>query len=239
MRKGILEFFPEHHFKPNCARCWRAYGRSRFFIALGAIVAGFVEGLSGLAFSLVAISFWAWTVEPKLAAALAVFGGLSGQIIAALTVRRGFDLRLLLPFLIGGIAGIPLALSFGGARCDWFKALLGALLIVWCPLMLFAWRLPRVPDGGSFAMGFPAFWEVYAGDSADLPGYPDVVVQLARNGKAYTAQHHREFQSNDLASTMAAYLATGAVTREMLPMFAIVAPAMPSWRCSAVAFTSA
>ena len=85
-----------------------------FFIALGAIVAGFVQGLSGFAFSLVAISFWAWTVEPKLAAALAVFGGLSGQIIAALSVRRGFDLRLLLPFLIGGIAGIQLVFSFWG-----------------------------------------------------------------------------------------------------------------------------
>ena len=84
-----------------------------FFIALGAIVAGFVQGLSGFAFSLVAISFWAWTVEPKLAAALAVFGGLSGQIIAALTVRRGFDLRLLLP----SPAGLPayrLAFSFWG-----------------------------------------------------------------------------------------------------------------------------
>ena len=29
-----------------------------FHIALGAIVAGFVQGLSGFAFSLVAISFW-------------------------------------------------------------------------------------------------------------------------------------------------------------------------------------
>ena len=36
----------------------------------------------------------------------------------------------------------------------------------------------------------------------------------------------QNFNLTTLAFTMAAYLATGAVTREMLPMFAIVAPAM-------------
>ena len=55
-----------------------------FVIALGAIAAGFVQGLSGFAFSLVAMSFWAWSVEPTLAAVLAVFGGLSGQILLSL-----------------------------------------------------------------------------------------------------------------------------------------------------------
>ena len=47
-------------------------------VALGAAVAGFVQGLSGFAFGLVAMSFWAWTVEPQLAALLAVFGALTG-----------------------------------------------------------------------------------------------------------------------------------------------------------------
>ncbi|MET0890224.1 MAG: sulfite exporter TauE/SafE family protein, partial [Stenotrophomonas maltophilia] len=39
-------------------------------VALGAIVAGFVQGLSGFAFGLVALSFWAWVLDPKLAATL-------------------------------------------------------------------------------------------------------------------------------------------------------------------------
>ena len=105
-----------------------------FVIALGAIAAGFVQGLSGFAFSLVAMSFWAWSVEPKLAAVLAVFGGLSGQILAALSVRRGFDFQRLLPFLIGGLVGIPLG-TWLLPKLDivLFKAVLGALLVVWCP----------------------------------------------------------------------------------------------------------
>jgi uncharacterized membrane protein YfcA len=75
------------------------------FIALGALVAGFVQGLSGFAFGMVATSIWAWAVEPRLAAVLAVFGGLTGQVIAAVTVRRGFDWRRLAPFVGGGLLG--------------------------------------------------------------------------------------------------------------------------------------
>ena len=41
-------------------------------VALGAVAAGFVQGLSGFGFGMVAMSFWAWALEPRLAALLAV-----------------------------------------------------------------------------------------------------------------------------------------------------------------------
>lgn len=40
-------------------------------IALGAVVAGFVQGLSGFAFAMVAMSIWPWTLDPQLAVVLA------------------------------------------------------------------------------------------------------------------------------------------------------------------------
>ena len=72
-------------------------------VALGAIVAGFVQGLSGFAFGMVAMSFWAWGVDPRLASAMSVFGALTGQLLAAFTVRRKFHLATVLPFLLGGV----------------------------------------------------------------------------------------------------------------------------------------
>ncbi len=48
------------------------------------------------------MSFWAWVLDPRLAAVLTVFGALMGQILAAFTVRRGFDWRLVGPFVAGG-----------------------------------------------------------------------------------------------------------------------------------------
>ena len=96
-----------------------------YLIALGAIVAGFVQGLSGFAFGMVAMSFWAWGLEPRLAASLTVFGSLTGQLIAVFSVRRGFSWALLWPFVLGGLAGIPLGCGYcrtwtcsGSRRCS-------------------------------------------------------------------------------------------------------------------------
>jgi len=120
-----------------------------FIIALGAAAAGFVQGLSGFAFGMVAMSFWAWVLEPRDAAVLTVFGSLLGQVLSAITVRRGFALAKLLPFILGGLAGIPLGvLLLPHLDMAWFKALLGGMLVLWCPVMLLSARLPRLARGG-------------------------------------------------------------------------------------------
>ena len=49
------------------------------------------------------MSIWAWALEPKLAAVLSVFGALTGQIISAVSVRRGFRWPVLLPYVLGGL----------------------------------------------------------------------------------------------------------------------------------------
>ncbi|RYF59566.1 MAG: sulfite exporter TauE/SafE family protein, partial [Comamonadaceae bacterium] len=101
-------------------------------VALGAVAAGFVQGLSGFGFGMVAISFWAWTLEPRLAAVLTVCGALTGQLVAAATVRRGFDRVRLLPFVLGGLAGIPIGVAvLPRLDMDAFKIVLGTLLVLW------------------------------------------------------------------------------------------------------------
>src|SRR5476651_2372868 len=76
-------------------------------IILGACAAGFIQGLSGFAFGLVAMAFWAWAVPPQLAAPLVVFGSLVGQLLAVGSLRRSFALRRALPFILGGVLGVP------------------------------------------------------------------------------------------------------------------------------------
>ncbi len=199
-----------------------------FAIALGAVVAGFVQGLSGFAFSLVAMSFWAWTVEPKLAAVLAVFGGLSGQIIAVFSTRRGFNLELLLPFLIGGLVGVPIGISvLPLLDVHLFKVILGGALIVWCPLMLFARHLPRIQAGGHFTNGAVGF---VGGICGGIGGFTGVIPTLWCTLRGMEKDTQRSIIQNfnlaTLAFTAAAYVASGTVTRDMLPMFGVVAPAL-------------
>ena len=197
-------------------------------VALGAIVAGFVQGLSGFAFGLVALSFWAWVLDPRLAATLSVFGALTGQLLAAFTVRRGFNLKTLLPFVLGGLAGIPLGVYLLPLLdMNWLKAILGTLLVLWCPAMLLSRRLPRVTAGGRAADGVVGF---AGGIMGGLGGFTGTLPTLWCTLRGYERDVQRSvvqnFNLSMLLVTMGTYVGTGIVTREMLPMFAIVAPAM-------------
>jgi len=197
-------------------------------ILSGAVVAGFVQGLSGFGFGLVSMSFWAWVLDPKFAATLAVFGALTGQLIAAFTVRRGFDLKTLLPFILGGLAGIPLGVVLlPHLDMNWFKAILGALLVLWCPAMLLSKRLPRLSKGGKTADGVVG---LAGGVMGGLGGFTGALPTLWCTLRGYDRDMQRaiiqNFNLSMLLVTMATYAGTGIVTRDMLPTFAMVAPAM-------------
>lgn len=77
-------------------------------VVAGAGLAGLVQGMAGFAYSVVALSFWAWTLAPETAAPLAVLGALTGQVTTLLTVRRGFEWGRIAPFVFGGVFGVPM-----------------------------------------------------------------------------------------------------------------------------------
>ncbi|MBE7369872.1 sulfite exporter TauE/SafE family protein [Ramlibacter pallidus] len=197
------------------------------FVVVGAALAGFIQGLSGFGFGLTAMAVWAWTLEPRLAAALAVSGALVGQLTAAFTVRRGWDWKDLAPFLAGGFAGLPLGLYLL-PRLDvpLFKALLGLMLVIVCPLMFFAGRLPRVRGGRAG----DALAGAAGGVMGGLGGFTGVVPTLWCTVRGFDKERQRGvIQNFNLAMqvvTFASYLATGIITAPMLPLLALVVPAV-------------
>jgi uncharacterized protein len=201
---------------------------SVWLIVLGAVVAGFVQGLSGFGFSLVALSFWAWALDPKLAAVLAVTGGFSGQLLAALTVRRGFDAKRVLPFIVGGLLGLPLGLWLL-PRIDavMFRLFVGGVLAVWCPVMLLSSRLPPLRAGGRVADGVAG---LLGGAMGPLGGFTGAVPTLWCTLRGYERDVQRaviqNFNMALLGVTLVSYIFTGLITAPMLPMIAIVVPAL-------------
>ena len=201
-------------------------------VALGAALAGFVQGLSGFAFSMVAMAVWAWWVDPQLVAAMAVFGAFSGQLLAALTVHRSFDLKLLAPFLLGGLAGIPVGIGILPLLdVTLFKLGLGGLLAVICPVMLAAHRLPKVSLGGGganraadAAAGFVG--GVLGGIAGVSGAIPTLWCTLRGMPKDRQRAVIQNFNLGMLGVTLALYVGTGVITRATLPMLAIVLPAM-------------
>lgn len=197
-------------------------------VAAGAVLAGFVQGLSGFGFGLTAMSVWAWTLDPRLAAVLAVFGALTGQILAAVTVRRGFNLRTLLPFVAGGLLGVPIGIGLlPRLDIDAFRVVLGTLLVVWCPAMLFAAQLPRIRRGGPVADAVVGFG---GGIMAGLGGFSGTLPTLWCTLRGFAKDTQRAVIQNFnlalLLVTMGSYLAAGFVARPMWPYLAIVAAAL-------------
>lgn len=201
-------------------------------ILIGAVAASFIQGLSGFGFGLVAMSIWAWGVEPQLAIVLSVFGGLTGQITAAIALRRRMGWRVLGPFLIGGLAGIPIGIAILPLIDPYlFRIMLGTFLVLWCPFMLLANRLPPLCMDGHplerLADGLIGLGGGILGGLGGLTGaLPSLWCTLRQMGKERQRAIVQNFNLATLAGTMVAYSVSGTVKLHMLPTFGVLLPAI-------------
>lgn len=194
-------------------------------LGVGAAIAGLVQGISGFAFSMVAVSIWVWGIDPKYAATMAVFGGWFGQVISALRVRRGWHLNILWPFVLGAGIGIPLGTQLLNALDpNRFKLVLGSLLVVCCSAMLATSRLPKVTTGGKPA---DAAVGLLGGVMAPLSGFSGLAPALWATLRGYNKDEHRAVLQNFNLIVLSATLATnvygGRIRRDMWPSMAVVA----------------
>src|SRR5262249_6497367 len=81
------------------------------FFLLVTFVGGFVAGLSGFAFGLVATSLWLYVLTPLQSATLIVAFGLIIQGYSVWKLRHALDWRRLLPFVAGAAFGVPAGVS--------------------------------------------------------------------------------------------------------------------------------
>ncbi|MDP9909927.1 putative membrane protein YfcA [Variovorax boronicumulans] len=198
------------------------------YVIVGAVLAGFVQGLSGFAFGMVAMSVWAWTLEPQLAALLALFGALTGQVIAAVTVRRSFDKRILWPFVAGGLVGVPFGVwLLPHLDLVLFKLCLGVLLVLWCPAMLMSQHLPKVAFGGRFADGVAG---AIGGAMAGIGGFSGTIPTLWCTLRGFQRDTQRaviqNFNLSMLSVAFAVHLASGSIGRSVVPLLVLVAAAV-------------
>ena len=204
-----------------------------FIITLGAIAAGFIQGLTGFAFAMVSMSFWVWVVDPRITASLVVFSALAGQILSAFSVRRGFSFQLLWPFIAGGLVGVPLGVILLPALdINWFKVFVGLFLIVCCPLMLFSSKIPPIRQKGKTVSGLVGIASGILSGAGGISGVPiSLWCALCHYEKDDQRNIVQNFSLSMLLVTMGIYIYKGFVTIETLKLFAIVLPAMliPTW----------
>ena len=76
-----------------------------FLLLVGALAGGFVTGLAGFGTALMALGIWLYVLPPSTAVPLALICSIVAQTSTLPSFWRSFDLKLVWPFLIGGLAG--------------------------------------------------------------------------------------------------------------------------------------
>lgn len=196
-----------------------------YIVALGALAGGFVQGVSGFAFGLVAISVWVWFLDPRLIAMLAVFGAWLGQVSATVSGHIPFRPKALLPYMVGGLLGIPVGVwLLPTMNVAYFKLGLGGFLMLCCPAMLFVAShgravFPAVP-GVSLLTG------VLGGITGALGGVSGAIPALWCALQGYDKSLQRSiiqyFNLTILSVTLVVYAGSGYLDAQAFLYFLIV-----------------
>ena len=140
-------------------------------LLFGALAGGFVSGLAGFGTALMALGIWLYVLPPSLAVPLVLICSVSSQISTLPAMWRVLDFKLALPFVIGGLAGMPLgAMLVARADPQIFKLSVGVMLLVF-PTALYFSRAPmKMKFGGRVADAAVGFAGGILGGLAGLSG---------------------------------------------------------------------
>jgi len=195
-------------------------------IVLGCCVGGFVSGVAGFAFGMVAMVSWVWRIDPQIIAPMVVFGSIVTQSTSVTCLHCGVNWRLTTQFLVGGLAGVPLGIMLLGCiDVVVFKGAMGVVIILFSLALLFVSDNLAVRWGGGAANGCAGFVGGVMGGLCGLNGPAPIVWCLVRGWDKDTQRGLTQvyFLSTQVV-TMIGYALSGKITRQVLIAFAIMLP---------------
>jgi hypothetical protein len=193
---------------------------------LGALAGGFVSGLAGFGTGLMALGIWLYVVPPAIAVPLVMICSITAQTSTLLGFWRFIDFRLVWPFIIGGLAGVPLgSLLVAHADPALFKLGVGLLLLVF-PTVLYFNRTPlALSFGGRTADTMVGFAGGILGGLAGLSGpLPTLWASVRGWGKDERRGVFQTFNWTVLSAALCLQVGTGFVTGEVIWLALFVLP---------------
>jgi uncharacterized protein len=185
---------------------------------LGALAGGFVAGLAGFGTALMALGIWLYVVPPTVAVPLVLICSVIAQTSTMPSIWRTIDFKLVWPFLIGGVAGVPLGtLLIAYADPRTFKLSVGVLLLVF-PTALYFQRAPMAFSfGGKTADAAIGFAGGILGGLAGLSGpLPILWATLRGWSKEERRGIFQTFNWTILVAAFCLQVAAGLVHQEVL-----------------------
>jgi uncharacterized protein len=140
-------------------------------LLFGALAGGFVSGLAGFGTALMALGIWLYVLPPSVAVPLVLICSVSSQISTLPTMWKVLDFRLALPFVVGGLAGMPVGtLLVARAEPQVFKLSVGVMLLVFPTALYFVRQPMTLRFGGKAADAAVGFGGGILGGLAGLSG---------------------------------------------------------------------
>ncbi len=186
-------------------------------ILAGALAGGFVSGLTGFGTGMAALALWLHVLPGAVAAPLVVICSIAGQLLSLPSIWHAIDVKRLLPFVVGGLAGIPL----GTWMLTWvplasLKFGAGLLFAAYCTVMLLGQYQPRIAWGGRSADALVGWIGGVLGGLAGLSGaVPTLWASVRGWGKDERRAVFQGFNFSILSATLVAYAVTGLLSPEV------------------------
>ncbi len=198
-----------------------------FLLLVGALAGGFVTGLAGFGTAMMALGIWLYVLPPSTAVPLALVCSIVAQTSTLPSFWRSFDFKLVWPFLIGGLAGVPLGtMLVAHADPRVFKLSVGVLLLLFPAALYFNRKPIAVSFGGRAADAAIGFAGGILGGLAGLSGpLPTLWASVRGWGKDERRGIFQIFNWTVLTAALCLQAATGFITSEVVWLALLALPA--------------
>jgi uncharacterized protein len=195
-------------------------------VLFGALAGGFVSGLAGFGTALMVLGIWLYVLPPAVVVPLILICSIISQTSTLPSIWRSIDFRLVWPFLLGGVAGVPLGtLLIAHADPRIFKLSIGVLLLVFPVALYFNRRPMALSFGGRIADTGIGFAGGILGGLAGLSGPIPILWASVRGwDKDQRRGVFQTFNWTVLTAAFCLQAGTGFITREIMWLTLLALP---------------
>ncbi|MFW6024424.1 MAG: sulfite exporter TauE/SafE family protein [Dichotomicrobium sp.] len=197
-------------------------------VVAGALVAGFITGFAGFGTGLAASGLWFHALPAAMVPPLVAMASVAAQIVGFVSVRKSFDWSRALPYLAGGVVGVPLGVwALAAASPLLLRTAIGVFLICYAGYQLLQRRPYRIGAwGGKRADGAVGIGGGFLGGFAGLSG-PLPLIWLQMRGGSSDGQRatYQPFNLIVLALASLGMAISGQITADVLWIAALCLPA--------------
>ena len=196
-------------------------------VAGGALMGGLASGLAGFAFAATTLGIYSHMLPAALISPLIVGCSLAVQLQIMPMMWRRLDWRTSIPFVLGGIVGVPVGVwLLSQMSPDTFRLFAGVVLIVYATSALISRRMPSVSVENRTVDGAIGWAGGVLGGFAGLSGVvPTIWCSLRRWPKDRQRSVFQLFNTAMHIATLTGYAVAGRLTADVGQLILVALPA--------------